>query len=76
VFLDDDYNVIVDATPEYDLYEALLDYKSGDAQYADDRNTVFANYGILQGDGSLNFSIRGKNFSVTSTRSRLVMWYL
>jgi hypothetical protein len=24
VFLDDDYNVIVDATPEYDLYEALL----------------------------------------------------
>jgi hypothetical protein len=34
-------NVIVDATPDYDLYEALLDYKSGDEKYAADRKAVF-----------------------------------
>ena len=68
VYLDDDHNVIVDATPDYNLYEALLDYKKGDSRHESDRKAAFKKYGISKDDGSLDFAVRGQNFAVTSTK--------
>lgn len=68
VYLDDDYNVIVDATTKFGLYEALLDYKKGDKENEYNRKAAFKYYGISKGDGSLDFAVRGHNFAVTSTK--------
>lgn len=67
VYLDANHNVIIDITPEYTIYEALLDYKNGEPSYLDDGKTLFEKLKILK-DDKLDFRIRKIGMLVKSTR--------
>jgi hypothetical protein len=67
VYLDADHNVIIGLSPEYSIYEALLDYKTGDPTYADDGKAMFEELGVLK-DDKFDFRIRGLGWLVKSTR--------
>jgi hypothetical protein len=67
VYLDSSHNVIVELSPLYTIYEALLDYKRGDEEYLEDRNIVFKRHRVLK-NGKLDFRIRDIGLLVKSTR--------
>jgi hypothetical protein len=54
VFLDNDYNVIIDVS-DYSFYEALLDWKYSDDKFTSTRNEVFKEYGISKDGKQVDF---------------------
>ena len=71
VYLDANHNVIVELTPLYTIYEALLDYKNNDKHFIEDRLAMFEELGISKG-AKLDFRIRGLGWLVKSTRLKVV----
>lgn len=67
VYLDADHNVIIGLSPEYSIYEALLDYKTGDVTYMEVWKAMFEELGVLK-DDKFDFRIRGLGWLVKSTR--------
>lgn len=70
VFLDSNHNVIVELSPDYTIYEALLDYKTGAPTYLTDGKDMFEELGISKGT-KLDFRIRGLGWFVKSTRLKV-----
>lgn len=72
VYLDENHNVLVSLTEKYTIYEALLDYKSGDETYLLDRLDLFKDLGILGENGKLDFRVRGFGFLVSYKRLKTI----